>query len=115
FNELNAAEFKVLQERKEDLRKKKEEERQNNEKAANGLDGLLERIKIAHQVAGFSITLFITLLFMAIELTPIFFKLMLTKTPYDYLKENIEDLMMANNGIEIRYDYYEDKKGLERH
>src|SRR5690606_40137592 len=32
FNELNAAEFKVLQERKEDLRKKKEEERQNNEK-----------------------------------------------------------------------------------
>jgi len=115
FNELNAADFKVLQERKEDLRKKKEEERQNNEKAANGLDGLLERIKIAHQVAGFSITLFITLLFMAIELTPIFFKLMLTKTPYDYLKENIEDLMMANNGIEIRYDYYEDKKGLERH
>lgn len=115
FNELNAAEFKVLQERKEELRKKKEEERQNNEKAANGLDGLLERIKIAHQVAGFSITMFITLLFMAIELTPIFFKLMLTKTPYDYLKENIEDLMMANNGIEIRYDYYEDKKGLERH
>ncbi len=40
---------------------------------------------------------------------------MLTKTPYDYLKENIEDMMMANNGIEIKYDYYKDKKGLERH
>lgn len=115
FDEQNQAELQNLNERKDALRKEKEKERLNNKKAADGLDGLLERIKIAHEVAGFSITLFITLLFMAIELTPIFFKLMLTKTPYDYLKENIEDMMMANNGIEIKYDYYKDKKGLERH
>jgi hypothetical protein len=79
------------------------------------LDGLLERIKICHEISGFWITLFITLLFMAIELTPIFFKLMLTKTPYDYLAENRDDLIKAEYGIEVRYDYYKDKEGQERH
>lgn len=86
-----------------------------SQKTADGLDGLLERIKLAHEVAGFWITLFITLLFLAIELTPIFFKLMLNKTPYDYLTENRDDLIRAENGIEIRYDFYKDKEGVERH
>lgn len=85
------------------------------EKVANGLDGLLERIKIAHEVAGFWISLFITLLFMAIELTPIFFKLMLTKTTYDYLAENRDELLKADYGIEVKYDYYKDKQGVEKH
>src|SRR6218665_543005 len=87
----------------------------DGEKVANGLDGLLERIKIAHEVAGFWISLFITLLFMAIELTPIFFKLMLTKTTYDYLAENRDELMKAEYGIEVQYDKYKDKEGIERH
>jgi hypothetical protein len=86
-----------------------------NVQVAKGLDGLLERIKLSEEVAGFWITLFITLLFMAIELTPIFFKLMLTKTPYDYLSENRDDLIKAESGIEVRYDYYKDKEGQERH
>jgi hypothetical protein len=84
-------------------------------RTAKGLDGLLERIKICHEVAGGWISTFITLLFLAIELTPIFFKLMLTKTPYDYLTENRDDLIKAENGIEVKYDYYKDKEGLERH
>ena len=79
------------------------------------LDGLLIRIKKAHEEAGWEISLFITLLFMAIELTPIFFKLMLTKTTYDYLAENRDELLMAENGIEVKYDYYTDKEGIERH
>lgn len=79
------------------------------------LDGLLLRMQLAHKVAGFWISLFVTLLFMAIELTPVFFKLMLTKTPYDYLKENADELIKAENGIEVRYDYYKDKEGQERH
>ena len=79
------------------------------------LDGLLIRIQKAHEKAGWAISLFITLLFMAIELTPIFFKLMLTKTTYDYLAENRDELLMAENGIEIKYDYYQDKEGIERH
>jgi hypothetical protein len=81
---------------------------------AAGMGGLLEKIKLAHQEAGWVISLFITLLFMTIELTPIFFKLMLTKSPYDYMEENIKELIKADNGIEIKHDYYKDKEGKER-
>ncbi len=115
FDRQNGKDLTELNKRKEALRVAKEKERNNNEKIANGLDGLLERIKIAHEVSGFWISLFITLLFMAIELTPIFFKLMLTKTTYDYLAENRDELIKAENGIEVRYDYYKDKQGIERH
>lgn len=115
FDESNKDELTELNSKKKELRLSKEKERGNNEKIANGLDGLLERIKIAHEVAGFWISLFITLLFMAIELTPIFFKLMLTKTTYDYLTENRDELIRAENGIEIKYDFYKDKLGIERH
>ncbi len=93
---------------------KKKDMEEAEQKAAT-LDGLLIRIQKAHEIAGFWISLFITLLFMAIELTPVFFKLMLIKTPYDYLAENRDELIKAENGIEVRYDYYKDKVGQERH
>lgn len=115
FNLDNKSDIEILNKRKEELRIAKEIERNNNTKIANGLDGLLERLKIAHEVAGFWISLFITLLFMAIELTPIFFKLMLTKTTYDYLAENRDELLKAEYGIEVQYDKYKDKEGIERH
>lgn len=83
-------------------------------RVSNGLDGLLERIHLAHKIAGFWISLFITLLFMAIELTPIFFKLMLVKSPYDFMKDNIEERIKADNGIYVEYNYHKDKKGQER-
>ena len=60
------------------------------------------------------IIIFITLLFMAIELTPIFFKMMLIKSPYDYLEDNIKSLQRADLGIEVKYDYYEDREGVQR-
>lgn len=86
----------------------------SGEVVSAGLDGLLERIKLSHHIAGFWISLFITLLFMAIEMTPIFFKLMLVKSPYDFLKENVEELMKAEQGIHIEYNYHKDKEGQER-
>lgn len=115
FDKQNGKDLEELNKRKDVLRVSKETERNNNEKIANGLDGLLERLKIAHEVAGFWISLFITLLFMAIELTPIFFKLMLTKTTYDYLAENRDELLKAEYGIEVQYDKYKDREGVERH
>lgn len=97
------------------LRTKKGKEIQDAEKVAHGLDGLLERIKLAHEIAGPVISLFITLLFMAIELTPIFFKLMLTKTPYDYIEENIKELMKAEQGIYVKAEYFQgDGKAQEK-
>jgi hypothetical protein len=115
FNEINKVKIKTADTKRQKLLTEKDLVLKNNEKVAQGLDGLLERIKLAHKVAGWEISLFITLLFMVIELTPIFFKLMLTKTPYDYLTENRDDIIKAECGIELRYDFYKDKKGQERH
>ncbi len=92
-----------------------------SEKVAAGLDGLLERIKLVDKVSVSEkgdfpwISVFITLLFMAIELTPIFFKLMLIQGPYDFMSDNVKELIKAENGIEVQYDYYKDKEGQERH
>lgn len=114
-NDKQNTEYLKLLKEKEDIETRLNNALKESQKTADGLDGLLERIKLAHEVAGFWITLFITLLFLAIELTPIFFKLMLNKTPYDYLAENRDDLIRAENGIEVRYDYYKDKEGVEQH
>lgn len=115
LNIQNNIEYIRIKKEKKDIEDRRELALADTEKVANGLDGLLERIKIAHEVAGFWITLFITLLFMAIELTPVFFKLMLIKSPYDYLAENRDELIKAEKGIEIQYDFYTDKEGVERH
>jgi hypothetical protein len=115
FDEINKIKIEEANRKRKELLAAKEKVLATNDKVIKGLDGLLERIKLAHEVAGFWITLFITLLFLSIELTPIFFKLMLNKTPYDYLAENRDDLIRTENGIEVRYDYYKDKEGVERH
>jgi hypothetical protein len=111
----NTPEYKnsLLDLRKYELEKQLKIKNIDTEMAS--LDGLLIRIKKAHEKAGWTITIFITLLFMAIELTPIFFKLMLTKTTYDYLAENRDELIKADYGIEVQYDKYKDKEGVERH
>lgn len=83
----------------------REAERNKQEGTAKMLDGLLERIKIADEIGGW-ITTFITLLFLALELTPIFFKLMIIKSPYDYLEENVHAIIKAREAIEIRPEYY---------
>lgn len=97
------------------------------ETSAKSLDGLMARLKIVDELAKGKdedgnvnedaipwIIIFITLLFMAIELTPIFFKMMLIKSPYDYLEDNIKSLQRADLGIEVKYDYYEDREGVQR-
>jgi len=123
FDDKNKERIKELTDNKRKLILEMDDELSKNEKVANGLDGLLERIKLADKVSakredgtyGFPwISLFITLLFLAIEMTPIFFKLMLVKSPYDFLKENVEELMKAEQGIHIEYNYHKDKEGQER-
>ncbi|WP_047547316.1 DUF4407 domain-containing protein [Psychroserpens sp. Hel_I_66] len=79
----------------------------------SGLDGLAERITIAEEEYPM-VSIFLMLLFLAIELTPIFFKLMLIKSPYDYMSSNYKALELAQSGIYIEEDYYEDKQGVQR-
>lgn len=94
--------------------KERQSQTKESQRISNGLDGLLERIKLSHEIAGWGISLFITLLFVAIELTPIFFKLMLIKGPYDFLSDNQKELIKAKAGIEVKYNYYQDEHGKER-
>lgn len=106
-----------IAELQQELTKKKGERDQELASAGQlvgGLDGLLERVKLSHELAGFWISLVITLVFMSIELTPIFFKLMLTKSPYDYLEENEKALIQARAGIERTHEYYYDEKTKEQ-
>jgi len=114
FDKRNESKIQILEGQRNKLSTVLDIELNKNQTVAAGLDGLLERIKLSHELAGFWISLFITLLFMAIELTPIFFKMMLTKSPYNFMKDNVKELMLAREGIEVQYDYYEDKKGQER-
>ncbi|NOW98943.1 DUF4407 domain-containing protein [Mucilaginibacter sp. SG564] len=113
FTEMNKSKIQDIEKRRSRMNAELEVALKKNKSVSAGLDGLLERIKISHELAP-GISIFITLLFMAIELTPIFFKMMLIKGPYDYLEENIKDLVKAQNGIEIHHDYYKDKEGIER-
>lgn len=111
--EENGPEILSLLERANELKAERNLEYQNDDISAASLDGLLERIKIVHEIAPL-ITLFVTLLFLAIELTPIFFKLMLIKGPYDFLEDNIKELIKAENGVEVRYNYFKDEEGIEQ-
>ena len=108
-------ELKRLNEERTEILNTKKKELKNLDVNAEGLNGLALRIQLAEEVAGPWISWFITLLFMVIELTPIFFKMMLIKGPYDFMDDNVKELARAESGIEIIYNYYEDGKGMEAH
>jgi len=86
--------------------------RAENIKRAQNLDGLLERIKISHEIGGL-IPWFILGMFLCIEMGPILFKLMMSKTPYDYLSEYDKELRKARAGILVVSNAHRDVNGKE--
>ena len=40
--------------------------------------------------------------------------MMLIKSPYDFLNDNVKALLKAEQGIEVKYDFYKDKDGAQR-
>jgi DNA repair exonuclease SbcCD ATPase subunit len=86
-------------------------EYKKNEESAHTYSGLLKRIQISHEVGGI-IPLMITLIILCIEMGPIFFKMMLTKGPYDYMVENYNNLTNAENGVLKEDHIYEGKDGI---
>jgi hypothetical protein len=86
--------------------------RAENIKRAQNLDGLLERIKISHEIGGW-IPWFILGMFLCIEMGPILFKLMMSKTPYDYLSEYDKELRKARAGILVVSNAHRDVNGKE--
>lgn len=60
----------------------------------------MKRIAIAHELYPLA-TYMLTGLFIALELCPVLFKLMVPNSTYDYLKENQKRLALAKAGIDI--------------
>jgi len=68
----------------------------------NASHGLLDRLHALHEIPGASTpALMIRLLFIFIEISPVLLKLMLIKGPADYMSENINQILMAKQGIDI--------------
>lgn len=113
--EGEAASKKEIENYKAEIRKldaNRISKRLDNIKRAQNLDGLSERIKISHDIGGM-IPLLIMLMFLCIETGPIFFKLMMSKTPYDYLSENQKELLKARAGIMVQHQAHKDGSGKE--
>jgi len=72
------------------------------DKRAHQFDGLIIRIVKAHELYFWSTTAIMLLLIM-IEVSPIFFKMMLSLSPIDYLTENQKRIAIAARGIELRH------------
>jgi hypothetical protein len=86
-------------------------EYKKNEQKAHGYDGLLKRIQISHEIGGM-VPWLILMVFLCIEMGPIFFKMMMTKGVYDFMVENYNHRRNVENGI-YREDYiYEGKDGV---
>jgi len=75
-------------------------QKQSNLRQSRHLDGLLKRIQISHEIGG-PVPWAIMLLLLAVETGPIFFKMMLVKSSYDYLLENQKRVAAAGAGIEL--------------
>jgi hypothetical protein len=94
--ERQVAELRALYEgRMRDAEREAKREAQQQVRA-----GLLLRIQIGDEVSGLKGT-FLSLLLLAIELGPIFFKLMLNRSAYDYLCENKKLIVLAREGISL--------------
>jgi len=72
----------------------------SNLRQSRSLDGLLKRIQISHEIGGL-VPWAIMLLLLAVETGPIFFKMMLVKSSYDYMLEHQKRVSAAELGIEL--------------
>ena len=70
-----------------------------NRNQAIKLDGLLQRILLAEQLARLGIIWLIRAIFIVVKVGPIFFKLMMIKSPYDYIEGNLHNEIRARAGL----------------
>jgi hypothetical protein len=113
YDAKHASELKALKSRREEKMAGWENDRNNvNKKQAENLDGLLERISIAHDI-GFWLGIALTFIFLSIEMGPIFFKMMMNKGPYDYMVENYNYRMYVQHGIVKEEMIFEGRNGMK--
>ena len=96
----------MQEEGKQLILKQREFEVQKTEKINSGKLGLLDSLTALHSYPGSTWpTWLVRLLFIFIEIAPVFFKLMIAYSAYDYLQENLKYTIMASNGIEAKEGY----------
>jgi hypothetical protein len=98
IQELTLKRDLINKELDKELKKKNEAHIRNLREAAN-IDGLGNRIQIAHDLFPVS-SIVLMLLLIIIEITPIFIKMMFVRGPYDLLVENQNRIVSAKYGIE---------------
>lgn len=80
-------------------------------KNLKGPRGLLERILVLESIPGAEWpTWMIRLMFVFIEVAPVLLKLMLMKSPYDYMSENVNQILETKQGINREYIFDENNK-----
>lgn len=113
FDKKHESELATLKAAREEKLKQQENELNvTNKKQAENLDGLLERISIAHEI-GYWLGIALTFIFLSIEMGPIFFKMMMNKGPYDYMLENYNYRMYVKNGIVKEEFVFEGRNGMK--
>jgi hypothetical protein len=99
-----------LHEQIDELDASRQQKKEENYVVAHQLDGLLKRVQISHEIGGI-IPWVILLVFLCIEMGPIFFKMMMTKGVYDYMVLNMDKKLKAYNGIVQKEEIFKDEKG----
>jgi hypothetical protein len=94
----------------ESLNSALDEQKAANARQGNNLDGLMKRIQIAEEISPIG-SLMLMLLLLSIEVAPILFKLMLAKGPYDYLEQNLKQLVAAQAGVQLEAIEVREKGG----
>lgn len=97
-----------LESQKDSLLFKKYEAYTMNKKQVQNMDGLLQRLIIAHEIAGWKLTWLIRLIFIVIETAPIFFKMMMADDVYEAIQANLKSYILKH---ELNYTESE-MKGL---
>jgi len=83
-------------------------------KVNNSSHGLLDRIIALENVPGSGWpTWLVRLMFIIIEVAPILFKMMLMKSSYDWMQENVAQILEAKQGISIN-EITDEKNNLHR-
>jgi hypothetical protein len=77
----------------------------------NKAHGLLDRLLALHAIPGSTVPAWmIRLMFVFIEIAPVLLKLMLIKSPYDYMTDNVNQILEAKQGINREHIVDEYKK-----
>jgi len=77
----------------------------------NKAHGLLDRLLALHAIPGSAVPAWmIRLMFVFIEIAPVLLKLMLIKSPYDYMSENVNQILETKQGINREHIIDENSK-----